>query len=259
MKKICSFLVSVLLLGLATSCSNQNRTTSKLILPHSESTSVEGDEASEVVDENAKPASVSPTSKDEYQIPESADFIHMEENDIDEAVRLFNRLNHKFFDRWNYSKEFYKCLERALEVPECNLEYYGDCEFCSSCWLWYIIDQIPHADSIIPREVYIHKISNDTIDINYKTLVNYYNGEVQDTTTITAHLIRENGALVVDELETRWGPSLKKVFEEYITETRAYLRSERWEKECEEYRKEHGKLPEEIMNSIDEYFKKYPD
>jgi hypothetical protein len=263
MKKISRFLIGALFLGLTASCSNQNKNSSKLILPHSESTSVEGNEASEVVDENTKPASVSPTSKDEYQIPESADFIHMEENDIDEAVRLFKRLDHKFLDRWTYSKRFYKYLKHAVDVPETNLEYAETCDLSSKVWLRCFIDPLPHSDSIVPKGISISKISEDAITVRYDTLVRFLYGQQElDDEPFIVHLIREEGSLVVDEITKGDDEhtSFEKELKDYITKTRAYFKSEKWPKDYEEYcNGNETEYSKHFLTDVEEYFKKYPN
>ena len=259
MKKISRFLIGSLFLGLTASCSNQNQNSSKLILPLSESTSVEGNEASEVVDENAKPASVSPTSKDEYQIPESADFIHMEENDIEEAVRLYNRLFHKFYDSCNYSKRFYNYLKHAYDVPETNLEFAKTCDLSSTVWMSTYIDPLPHSDSIAPKGININKISNDAIIVRYDTIVRFLYGQQEiDDNPHFIHLIREDGRLVADEIECG-SDSLEKALKEYITRTRAYFKSEQWLKDYEKYCKENdAEDAKHFLTDVEEYFKKYP-
>ncbi|MBQ7238035.1 MAG: hypothetical protein IJS20_04505 [Bacteroidales bacterium] len=262
MKKISRFLIGALFLGLTASCSNQNQNSSKLILPHSESTSVEGNEASDAVAEDAKPASVSPTSKDEYQIPESADFLTLEEDDLQEAVRLFKRLDHKFFDRWTYSKRFYKYLKHAVDVPETNLEFAGTCDLSSKVWLRCFIDPLPHSDSIVPKGISISKISEDAITVRYDTLVRFLYGQQElDDEPFIVHLIREEGSLVVDEITKGDDEhtSFEKKLKDYITNTRTYFKSEEWQQDYEKYCKENdAEDAKHFLTDVEEYFKKYP-
>lgn len=262
MKKIRSFLVSMLLLGLATSCSNQNRTSSKLILPHSESTSVERNEASAVGDEETKTNTNGTAPKENDQMPESADFLTLEEDDFQEAVRLFKRLDHKFFDRWTYSKRFYKYLKHAVDVPETNLEYAKTCDLSSTVWLRCFIDPLPHSDSIAPKGISISKISEDAITVRYDTLVRFLDGQQElDDEPFIVHLIREEGRLVVDEITKGDDEhtSFEKELKDYITKTRAYFKSEEWQQDYEKYCKENdAEDAKHFLTDVEEYFKKYP-
>ena len=184
----------------------------------------------------------------------------IEEDDTLAAVKLFNSLYRNIFDSGLCSDNMQECLDRAKAVPMTDPEFFPGCAFdemASNAWLYYIIDEVPASDSIVPKDIAITKMGNDSVKIHYRTLQHYRDGQMDGTTSITIFLLRENDRLVVDEMETRWGTSIKCRLVEYIEETSKYLRSDDWKRRCNEYSKEH-EIGDYLL-SVEEYFTNYTD
>ena len=179
-----------------------------------------------------------------------------------EASRLFLLLYLDFFRSSLYSQDFYRIIAHAKDVPESDLENAETSDLSSKSWLYYVIDGMPHADSIVPQDIYINKLSADKAKVQYNAITLYYEAASSIdscTTYLIAHMVRENGLWVVDDLENESYTSLKKYMKEYISKSRSYFKSDKWLKDYEKFCQEKAPDdPEAIITNVEKYFKKYP-